>query len=228
MTAATFVKHYDDPRRAAAAHAHHAWLTDLDSGMRLPTLLTATATFLEFEHLGHRHPGPDDLPALADSLGALHAAAHTTLRGARLDEPFTTTTGLVITDFITPRRAWLKQLPLPTAGVPVALYKDANIRNFLLTDHGPALVDFDDLTLAPFGYDLAKLLISTAMTHGRLNPETITEALTIYNTATASATCDLHLLRQYIEFHHLCTARYLHSNGYRHAWPDVTPWTLTE
>ena len=40
------------------------------------------------------------------------------------------------------------------------------MRNVLVTPSGPALVDFDDLTLAPFGYDLAKLVVSTAMTFG--------------------------------------------------------------
>ena len=41
---------------------------------------------------------------------------------------------------------------------PAAFYKDANPRNFLITPAGhPVTIDFDDLTLAPFGYDLAKL-----------------------------------------------------------------------
>ena len=44
---------------------------------------------LTFEHLGHRHPQPHDLPVLADALGALHAAAHRDhLSEARLDQPF--------------------------------------------------------------------------------------------------------------------------------------------
>ena len=46
-----------------------------------------------------------------------------------------------------------------------------------MTATGPAIVDFDDLTLAPFGYDLAKLVVSTAMTHGPLPAEAITAAL---------------------------------------------------
>lgn len=232
MTTATFVKCYRDPRRAQAARAHRDWLAALDCGVRLPALRSATPHQLEFEHLGHRQPGPDDLGVLAHALGLMHAAAHTSqLHTARLDVPFTTPGGLVITDFVTPRRGMLDRMPVPAAGLPVAFYKDANIRNFLLTDTGAAIVDFDDLTLAPFGYDLAKLIVSTAMTHGRLDPHTITAALEVYNTHTAAAgdtACPLQRLRAYTEFHHLCTARYLHRNGYRHAWPDVRPWRESE
>jgi hypothetical protein len=38
---------------------------------------------------------------------------------------------------------------------PVAFYKDTNPRNILITAAGQ-LITVDDLTLAPFGYDLAK------------------------------------------------------------------------
>ncbi len=55
-------------------------------------------------------------------------------------------------------------------GGPAAFYKDANPRNFLITPAGPVTVDFDDLTLAPFGYDLAKLVVTLAMTYGALDP----------------------------------------------------------
>ncbi len=228
MTATTFTKHYDDPRRAAAARAHHTWLASLDSGVRLPALLAATPHSLEFEHLGDRHPGPDDLPVLAAALGRLHTAAHTSqLHAAQLDIPFTTTGDLTIPDFATPRRATLEQMPLPTAGLPAAIYKDANIRNFILTDDGPAIVDFDDLTLAPFGYDLAKLVVSAAMTHGHIDRRIIEHAAAIYDTHTAlaeSTRCSPQELRRYAEFHHLSTAHYLHRNGYRHLWSDVGPW----
>lgn len=232
MTTATFVKHYHDPQRSAAARAHWDWLAALDSAVRLPKLQAASTNQLVFEHLGHRQPGPDDLEMLARALGQLHAAAHTSqLHAARLDVPFTTSGGLVITDFVAPRRELLDRMPVPWVGLPVAFYKDANIRNFLLTDAGAAIVDFDDLTLAPFGYDLAKLIVSTAMTHGRLAPYAVEAALGVYNTHAAArcgTVCSRERLRAYAEFHHLCTARYLHRNGYRHAWPDVRPWPEPE
>lgn len=232
MTAAGYVKHYADPHRAAAAVAHHAWLASLDSGVRLPRLLDARAGRLTFEHLGHHHPQPHDLPVLADSLGALHAAAHRDqLSDARLDQPFTTTTPggvLTIRDFFTPRSRVRSLLPPQLASAPVALYKDANIRNFLLTDGGVAVLDFDDLTLAPFGYDLAKLVVSTAMTFGALPPELIDQALTAYNDrldACPLARCTRADLQSYAEIHHQLTRAYLHRNGYHHPWPQVRPWS---
>jgi aminoglycoside/choline kinase family phosphotransferase len=232
MTTETFVKHYSDQHTAEAAAVHRKWLAGLNSGVRIPQLRAVQPGRLVFEHLGDRHLGPADLDAAARALGRIHAAAHThEFHAASLDQPYTAP-GLTITDFITPRAAALHHLPLPTAGRPVAFYKDANIRNFLRTDDGIALVDFDDLTLAPFGYDLAKLIISTAMTFGQLTIEQIDQARELYNTeagrAGAAATCTVDALRLYCEFHHHLTARYLHRNGYRHPWPHVRPWPVPQ
>jgi aminoglycoside/choline kinase family phosphotransferase len=228
MTTETFVKHYQDHHTARAAAAHRRWLAGLHSGVRLPELRAVQPGRLVFEHLGDQHLGPADLDAAARALGRIHAAAHTqALHTASLDQPFTAL-GLVIIDFITPRAAALHHLPLPIAGRPVAFYKDANIRNFLRTDDGIALVDFDDLTLAPFGYDLAKLVISTAMTFGPLTTGQIDQARQAYNTeagrAGTGATSTLDDLQLYCEFHHRLTARYLHRNGYQHPWPQIRPW----
>ena len=226
---AVFVKRYSSPERAANARAHWDWLAGLTAGVRLPALQTATAQELVFEHLGSRHPTPDDLGIVAAALGRLHAVAyHRHLHAAQLDKPFPTPDGLVISDFMAPRRIALDETPLSVIGLRVALYKDANIRNFLLTDDGVAIIDFDDLTLAPFGYDLAKLIVSTAMTHGPLDPREVELALETYNTHTAQTgphtTCSMRRLRVYAEFHHQLTERYLGRNGYRHAWPEVRPW----
>jgi aminoglycoside/choline kinase family phosphotransferase len=231
MTPAVYVKHYAVPQRAAAAVAHHAWLAGLDSGVRVPRLLDARAGQLTFEHLGHHHPQPSDLPVLADALGALHAAAHRSqLSGARLDQPFTTTgpSGGVLTirDFFTPRDHVRDWLPAQPAGTSVAIYKDANLRNFLLTNTGVAVIDFDDLTLAPFGYDLAKLVVSAAMTFGAFPPELVDHALDAYNTRLEPGTgrCTRANLRSYAEVHHQLTRSYLHRNGYSHPWQQVRPW----
>lgn len=225
-----FVKRYRSRDQAAAARAHRDWLAELDCGVRLPALRSATPHRLVFEHLGNSRPGRGDLAALADALGRLHTAAYTRqLHNARLDESFPTPGGLVIGDFLTPRRDALRRMPMSVAGLPVATYKDANIRNFLLTDTSVAMVDFDDLTLAPFGYDLAKLVVTTAMTYGHLDPRGVDTALEVYNTRTVQAggdatTCSPDRLRVYAEFHHLLTTPYLHRNGYRHPWPQVRPW----
>ncbi len=228
MTDVRFVKIYRHPARAAAAVAHHAWLAELGS-VRVPALRTFAEHELVFEHLGPGHPGPQHLDMLAEALGRTHSAAYTAhLHRARLDQPFTTSAGLVIADFISPRRTAMDRMPLPVNDLPVAFYKDANIRNFVITNDSVAIVDFDDLTLAPFGYDLAKLTLSTAMTFGHINCETIERALEIYNAHTAhphtETACSMHQLRHYLELHHQLTARYLHTNGYRHPWPDVRPW----
>jgi Ser/Thr protein kinase RdoA (MazF antagonist) len=233
VTRAVFTKRYEEPRRAAAATAHREWLAKLECGVRVPALLSAEPDELVFEHLGHWQPGPDDLDLLAQALGRMHAAAYAgQLHAAQLDEPFSGPHGLVICDFVTPRRDALDQMRLPVAALPAAFYKDANIRNFLLTEEGVAIVDFDDLTLAPFGYDLAKLVVSTAMTHGSLDPHGVDQALMTYNTHTARSdgdtACSPEQLRLYAEFHHQLTARYLHRNGYHHAWPDVRPWREPE
>jgi Ser/Thr protein kinase RdoA (MazF antagonist) len=233
MTGTLFTKRYEDPRRAAAATAHRDWLATQECDVRVPALQSSEPYQLEFEHLGHRQPGPGDLEVLSQALGRMHAAAYTRqLHAAQLDEPFHAPHDLVICDFVTPRRDALDRMPLPVAALPSAFYKDANIRNFLLTDEGVAIVDFDDLTLAPFGYDLAKLVVSTAMTHGDLDPYEIRQALVTYNTHTAQrdvdTACSPEQLRVYAEFHHQLTARYLHRNGYHHAWPDVRPWREPE
>lgn len=227
MTSPTWVKRYASPARCHAARRHLNWLTGLDSGVRLPVLHASGPRHLTFEHLGNRRPGAEHVALLAETLGQLHAAAYTSeLHSAHLDRPFITR-GLVITDFVSPRRQALSQVNLETDGHPAAIYKDANLRNFLFTDTGVAVVDFDDLTLAPFGYDLAKLIVSTAMTHGPLDAPTILTALDAYNHRTAplgpAKVCPPDRLHAFAEIHHLLTARYLGRHGYRHAWPDVRP-----
>lgn len=233
MTSTVFVKPYSNPRRAAAAAAHHTWLAALDSSVAIPSLIEVLPDALVFDHVDGSHPGPGDLGRVADALGRLHAAAHTRqLHAATLDTPFLAGHGLVITDFHSPRRTVLKTLPAPLLSAlgpdaAVAIYKDANLRNFLLTDTTVTIVDFDDLSLAPFGYDLAKLVVSTAMTHGRPDPEEIDHALGSYNArAGAGRTCSAPQLRTYAEIHYQLTAAYLHRNGYRHPWPHVRPWAV--
>jgi hypothetical protein len=229
MTNSVFIKRYQSRDRATAARAHWAWLADLQSGVRLPALHSATTHELVFEHLGSRHPTADDLPPLAQAIGQLHAAAyHKHLHAARLDVPFRTHRGLIIKDFLSPRPTALTMLAESITPLPAALYKDANIRNFLLTDDGVAIIDFDDLTLAPFGYDLAKLIVSAAMTHGELHLHQIDEALDTYNSTTIQAgratVCSRRQLRIFTELHHELTVRYVHRNGYRYRWSEIRPW----
>lgn len=224
MTGRVFVKDYDDPDRCAAARRHLAWLDGLDSGVRLPRPLEpGGARRLVLEHLDGPQPGPERLGDLAEALGRLHAAAYRRqLHRARLDRPFPAG-DLVIADFVAPRGRVLRKVPVDVAGLPAAFYKDANIRNFLLTSDGVAVVDPDTLTLAPFGYDLAKLVVSTVMTHGPLRERAIAAALDAYNARVGPvhelALCTRSRLDAYARIHDVLTRPYLHRNGYRFVWP---------
>jgi hypothetical protein len=230
MTPAAFVKRYNDPARCVAAHAHLRWLQQLNSGVRLPHLYPGTASHLVLERLDGRAPEQADLPELAAVLGRLHGTAYAReLHAAPLDQPVATRDGVTIRDFYTGRRHVLAQVGVDPSGLPAAVYKDANRRNFIVTTDGAALVDFDDLTLAPFGYDLAKLIVSTAMTSGPLPVGRADEALSSYMhgveaTGGPADSCSTAQLASYAEVHHLLTIRYLHRNGYQHPWPTVRPW----
>jgi Ser/Thr protein kinase RdoA (MazF antagonist) len=238
MSSNRFIKQYDDLRRCSAAAAHHEWLTGLESGVRLPHLVRRTSRHLVFERLLGRTPEVTDLPRVASTLGRLHDAAYRReLHSARLDQPHTTSTGLVLPDFAGPRRDALHRAAritrvdlaaldaaLDRSGQPAAFYKDPNVRNYLVEEERVAVVDFDDLTLAPFGYDLAGLLVTASMTYGRLDERILTDCVDAYRVAIAPNVCELNELRQYAELHHLLTLRYLGTNGYQHPWPTVRPW----
>jgi hypothetical protein len=122
---------------------------------------------------------------------------------------------------------------LADADGPAAFYKDANPRNFLLTPAGnPVSIDFDDLTLAPFGYDLAKLVVSLAMTYGLLPMALVDNALTAYNTAKAAHSRDVpgvswDELMDWAEIHHILTSRYAADGRYTYQWNEVRPSSHT-
>jgi len=220
----------------------------MGTALRLPRLLAAGPDRLVFEHVDGRHAVPRDLPGLARHLGDLHGAAHVgPLADARLDTPHGTEAGHQIPDFLTSRLPALARrladglvpdplLDLPRAACllhaaasgPAALYKDANPRNFLLTQGGSVVVDFDDLTLAPFGYDLAKLIVTLAMTHGSVPVSAIHQALDVYNQAANThrqglGQVSLEALLAWAEVHHLLTSPYLGRHCYRFGWHTLRP-----
>lgn len=227
MSATTFVKRYASPSLAESACAHHDWLRGLDAAVRIPQLYEFTGARVVLEHVTGRQPSLEDLPVVAAALGRLHTAAYIRhLHAGRLDQRYEATPTLTIVDFISPRTTSLPQ-DFTVADQPCALYKDSNIRNFILTDGQVAIIDFDDLTLAPFGYDLAKLIVSAAMTHGPLNCALVEDTLDRYNMETsgiANAHCDMRRLQFYTEIHHRLTDRYLGRHGYAYEWPTVRPW----
>ncbi|MGH3873464.1 MAG: phosphotransferase [Pseudonocardiaceae bacterium] len=240
-----WIKRYPNPASCQTAVAHHQWLAGL--GTRVPALRAVGAQHLEFDHVTGRHAQPRDLLQIAGLLGRLHSAAYTTdLHHARLDRPHTTSTGVTIPDFITPRRKAITTLltsatvpatpftsdqairELETAAdSPACLYKDSNPRNFLITITATTsecvLVDFDVLTLAPAGYDLAKLIVTLTMTHGPLPHTQLRATLAAYNTALTDDPTRLRpvswtALMTWANIHHILTSPYLGRGGYRHTW----------
>jgi len=203
---------------------------------------------MQLEYVSGRHAVPTDLEALAGHLGDAHGAAWVAaLHGARLDTPYRDGDARIIADFLSPRLAVLDRgkdlrdtlgadgnarivgLLCDHAKGPVAFYKDTNPRNVLVTPTGRVVtVDFDDLTLAPFGYDLAKLVVALAMTHGPLSKDALERALAAYNAAAARHASELRCatlvqLLGFAEIHDVLTAPYLGRGGYRYLWPAVRP-----
>ncbi|HZD69819.1 MAG TPA: phosphotransferase [Actinomycetes bacterium] len=244
----SFTKTYRDPAACRTALANYRWLDGIGAGPGLPRLVATGPDRLIFEHVPGRHAIPSDLVPLAWHLGDLHGAAHVGfLAGARLHIPLVTAAGRRIPDFLSTRLPALAarlasglildpllDLPQATslleaaADGPAAVYKDANPRNFLLAPGGPVAVDFDDLTLAPFGYDLAKLVVTLAMTHGPLPISVIQQALDAYNRAADAHRHGLGQVRlaallTWAEIHHLLTSPYLGRHGYRFGWHTMRP-----
>lgn len=248
VTDAIVTKTYTNPAACSRALAHYRFLQRLPRLFTVPELLEATATRLALRTVAGNVAAPSDLTGIADALGQLHCAAHDRhLRAVRLNTT-AMVDGMPIPAFDDPHRrtrlmtrigSGESTLMTPAAvnGLfaaaptwPAAIYKDCNPRNFIVPESGPvALVDFDDLTLAPFGYDLAKLIVTTAMTYGELPTGLAAAALVAYNRPLAAEQrCPAARLAGLCEVHHLLTASYLGRNGYCHPWPDVRPWPSLE
>lgn len=247
-TAPRYTKRYRDPATCRRAADNHRWLRGFGPPLRLPQLLARQSHHLEFELIYGRHVVPADLEVLAAHLGRVHGAAYVKeLHQARLDRPYISSAEHVIPDFVTSRigavgdRLRFGSVPgallnpesaarllLRRITRPVAFYKDTNPRNVLITPSGSVMVDFDDVTLAPFGYDLAKLVVTLAMTYGPVPPRAIGRALAAYNISVEqTAPCISGLcwkeLIAWAEIHHILTSGYLGYGGYRYSWHRLRP-----
>ncbi|WP_030200747.1 phosphotransferase [Streptomyces sp. NRRL S-87] len=236
----TFTKQYPSPQAAARAAAHHMWLRG--TTLPVPALIAQHPHALEFENAPGRHATPQNLPRLGRILGRAHATAYRRhLAHVRLDQQLALPSGGVIPSFTADRTTRVHRLlatgavPDPAftpdqaadlitsaAAEPAAFYKDANPRNFLTTPTTTTAVDFDDLTLAPFGYDLAKLIVTTAMTHGPLPDALQAAALHAYNQVVPHP-CSPSRLALWMEIHHILTSPYTGRNGYAHSWHTLRP-----
>jgi Ser/Thr protein kinase RdoA (MazF antagonist) len=249
-----YLKRYPDPRARQRAVANYSWLAGLEPAARLPRLLPAPdGEHLMFEHVNGRHARPEDLPLLAACLGGMHGDAHAReLHQARLPQRYRTRAGHTLPGFPDGRvdavARELRSGRVPDARLTVhqaqelimdvdgraAFYKDANPRNFLITPEGTLVtIDFDDLTLAPFGYDLAKLVVTLAMTHGMVPAVTVAAALASYNKA-ASRHCrwlpgvTWEELMGWAEIHHILTSRYAANSRYPCRWDKARPGPAPE
>ncbi|MGW2867895.1 phosphotransferase [Kitasatospora sp. NPDC001225] len=244
----TFTKTYTDPQLQQRTLAHYRWIARINPDVRISEVVQVRPTTIDFEHLDGHHGTTDDLVALAGLLGHQHTTAHTRdLHAARLDAPHTSG-DVTIASFADSRRERLHRLlgtgtvpgPILTreaidgwleraATMPAAFYKDADPRNFLITNTRVAVIDFDSLTLAPFGYDLAKIVVTTAMTTGPLPEGTIRQAVAAYNRHPGQhglPGCSWREFAAWCEFHHILTTPYHGTNGYQFSWHAIRPaWT---
>jgi Ser/Thr protein kinase RdoA (MazF antagonist) len=243
-----FVKRYDSAPARNRAEANYRWLTRLQGPAHLPELRYSGERELRFQHIEGRHALPADLTMLAAHLGNVHGSVHQAeLRKAELPNPYRAAGGQLLPSFPAGRLAAVERelsaghVPgarltmsqarrlITSADGPAAFYKDANPRNFLITPDGtPVTIDFDDLTLAPFGYDLAKLIVTLAMTHGPIPSAAIAEALSTYNSASAGHWPPLvpvtwGELTGWAEIHHILTARYAGDGRYPYQWNQARP-----
>jgi hypothetical protein len=229
----TCVKRYASREALVAAADHVHWMKR--TGLRVCDVTATDTDRLELELAwvdGTSVAGDDDLVAIAVQLGQWHRRLATRELRKQTINASHRSHGVSLCGFIGPRRRILERL-LPEAAdhrqlanavssamerSKVTVYKDANVRNVVMTAGGPCHVDPDQLGLAPGGYDLAKLLVSSAMTTGQ-RPG-VEAALRAYNGAFGAIACDQADMAIWLELHDLLTARYV-GRHYAHRWRDV-------
>jgi Ser/Thr protein kinase RdoA (MazF antagonist) len=234
---ATWSKRYRSLAAAQRAAAHHRWLAAA-GGVRLPALVAVAAEgpSLVLERVAGAAPASAaELQIVAHAIGRWHATlADGVLAGRRATEPLAFANG-TIPAFLDARRVAalaaalapgalvsdgdLARVAALAAAAEPSIYKDANVRNVLIDAGKVVHVDFDDLTLAPAGYDLAKLAVSWAMTHGRR--PALAALLAAYNAGAGRELCTPDPFALWIELHHMLSWRHRARAGYAHAWPRL-------
>lgn len=230
----TWAKSYRSAEALRRCVANHAALMGLRAPVPPIAEIDVDAGWVRFEWIDGRHPGSDaELHLTVRALGKLDrrvmAAAGKLDRRVASLEPFWPRRAQILHQRIASTAGALltaddvEQLRRLAAALPLALYKDTNCRNVLLgADDAVWLVDFDDLTLAPVGYDLAKLIVSVAMTQAR-RPDL--DSLTATYVDALQAPIDPNSFTPSVlawcAMHDVLTARYIGHNGYRARWPEV-------
>ncbi|WP_330457444.1 phosphotransferase [Streptomyces sp. NBC_00820] len=244
MNLTPFTKHYATWERATRAVRHYRWINEHAKPLRQPALHAVGSDSLTFERIEGRSVRPEDLPRMAELLGHAHGAAWASdLQSASLGTPHRFQDGTTFDDYLSPREIALRRrheqgylpnkaalyamlsLLKATAQGPCAFYKDSNPRNFIVTSTQDIVaVDTDDLSLAPMGYDLAKLIAALHLTYGPLTDQAVNAALHAYNAAARShgarlGTTDRGQLDSFLGLHAVLTAPYVGRNGYHYSLP---------
>lgn len=232
----TWAKSYRTTEALRRCVANHDVLTRMGAPVPAIAEIDVDAGRVRFERIDGTHPGSDrELHLASRALGTLHRRVMAVAEDEEVDghvaslEPFWPRRAQVLPQRIASTAGALlatddlEQLRRLAAALPVALYKDTNCRNVLIgRDDAVWLVDFDDLTLAPLGYDLAKLIVSVAMTQARRpDLDGLTASYLEALRAPLDLSCFTALVLAWCAMHDALTARYIGCNGYRARWPDV-------
>lgn len=230
-----WIKEYETPSAARAAALNHAWLRAM--GLNVPQLAawTPASRRLCLGYVGGASPvGLDELSVAVEQIGAWHGAVaghlSDTAGSALVLGPGVEISPFMPTriDALTASATGYGQVIAPDDLSRIAsvvsrsrpsVYKDMNVRNVLVDGGTVWHVDFDDLTLAPAGYDLAKLLLSWAMTHGRRPP--MSQLIATYNGAARGGLCSYEELALWMELNDVLTRRYRSTNRYVHSWSEM-------
>lgn len=237
----SWCKRFHSVAAATRAVVSQRWMFEESS---LPPRIQAVEDrTVRYEPLRGRNLLPDELPKVAALLGQTDARlSRGKLRG-RIAGECISTDAVRIDGFADPFRVnALKKtraqgsllsrsaaIGAVTRGCsfPAALYKDSNVRNFVVVGSRVRVVDFDVVTLAPPGYDLAKLVLSGALTWGVLDFHPL-DLLSEYVEAAcdelgAERRVDPDWFHVWLELHWMLTARYVAPTRYGFSWPDYRP-----
>ncbi len=240
----TYTKSYPTVSRLNRALQNHLWLKELRTCQLAEVSAVDRADArVELGWVHGRHPRLDDVDRVCRELGRFHGTLLTEALAPRLAElpgfaeSRVDALAAAMGNFSAPaqmRENVERFVLLCDQQLPQAIYKDSNLRNLVIEDETVTHLDYDDLTRAPIGYDLAKFLLSVSLTFGVSPP--IDAALAAYCDSAAVAGAERQLLgvppgmvEAMLEINWLLTAPYAGANGYIHAHKtrrSVVEWWL--
>ncbi|MQB08167.1 hypothetical protein DXT91_29470 [Agrobacterium tumefaciens] len=109
------------------------------------------------------------------------------------------------------------------SGTSSNLYKDSNVTNFINYNGGAFIIDFDTITLAPFGYDFAKLLLTDAVKSHSLEQQRVAGALMQYRWTPACGALSANLMLMFMDIHWIMAQPFRRKNSYQVDWAVLRP-----